>query len=51
MPQTEDPRITISVKVRASIRKRLRLAAVEEDQDQQDIVDQALEEWLTKHGH
>lgn len=52
MPENDqDPRTAITVRIRASVRKRLRHAAIEEDTDQQDIVDQALEEWLRQHGH
>ena len=48
MPESdEDPRSPITVRVRLPSGRRVRLAAVEEDTDQQDIVDQALEEWLT----
>ena len=52
MPESdEDPLVPMTVRVRTSIRKRVRLAAVEDDTDLQTVVDQALEEWLTAHGH
>jgi uncharacterized protein (DUF4415 family) len=52
MPDSDqDPRSPTTVRIRSSVLKRLRHAAIEEGTDQQDIVEEALKEWLTKHGH
>jgi hypothetical protein len=52
MPESDqDPRAATTVRIRSSVLRRLRHAAIEESKDQQDIVEEALVEWLTAHGH
>ncbi|MFJ2833617.1 hypothetical protein ACIPC1_39770 [Streptomyces sp. NPDC087263] len=60
MPQQEEPqpqtseeseeRVNFSARVRASVRKRARLYAAENDVSLQDLMDLALDDYLTRHN-
>jgi len=50
MPEPE-PRTAIKINIRTPVRKRLAHAAIEEERPQQDIADEALDEWLTRHNY
>ncbi|MEY9998182.1 hypothetical protein ABIE67_010303 [Streptomyces sp. V4I8] len=43
-------RVLISGRVRASVRKRLRLYAAAHDENLQDLLDAAIDEYLSKRG-
>jgi predicted transcriptional regulator len=47
-PSTED-RVPMTFKLPVDTRRRLRIAAAEQDRDMQDIADEALIDWLTRH--
>lgn len=46
----DEERVLISGRVRASVRKRLRLYAAEHDENLQDVLDRAIDEYLNRHG-
>jgi len=46
-PKAED-KVLISGRVRASVRKRMKVYAAEHDVNLQDLLDKALDEYLTK---
>lgn len=46
----DEPRVNFGARIRASVRKRARLYAVEHDIDLQDVIDQAIDEYLRKRG-
>lgn len=46
----DEERVLISGRVRASVRKRLRLYAAEHDENLQDVLDHAIDEYLNRHG-
>ncbi|MFJ2477214.1 hypothetical protein ACIOWI_30280 [Streptomyces sp. NPDC087659] len=46
----DEDRVLISGRVRASVRKRLRLYAAEHDENLQDVLDRAIDEYLNRHG-
>lgn len=48
---TPDEVITMSFRGRASLRRRLRQLSVNTDESMQDLFEQAIEEFLTKHKH
>lgn len=45
-----DERVLISGRVRASVRKRLRLYAAAHDENLQDLLDRAIDEFLTRNN-
>ncbi|MGW2426070.1 hypothetical protein ACWC0C_43840 [Streptomyces sp. NPDC001709] len=45
-----EDRVLISGRVRASVRKRLRLYAAAHDENLQDLLDRAIDEFLTRNG-
>lgn len=47
-PKAEDKKVLISGRVRTSVRKRMKLYAAEHDVNLQDLLDKALDEYLTK---
>jgi predicted HicB family RNase H-like nuclease len=53
-PQNEDPqaeeRVNFSARVRVSVRRRAKLYAAGHDINLQDLVDQALDDYLRRHG-
>lgn len=44
-----DPVVALSTRIPESVRKRLRIAALRNDMVVQDVVVEALRDWLTKH--
>jgi predicted HicB family RNase H-like nuclease len=46
----DDPRVNFGARIRASVRKRARLYAVENDIDLQTVIDQAIDEYLRSRG-
>lgn len=46
----DEDRVLISGRVRASVRKRLRLYAAAHDENLQDLLDRAIDEFLTRNG-
>lgn len=44
-----DPLVALSTRIPESIRKRVRMAALDNDKDVQDVVEEALRSWLAKH--
>lgn len=57
MSQQEEPqqtpseeRVNFSARVRASVRKRAKLYAAQNDVSLQDLVDTALDDYLTRHN-
>ncbi|MFJ4343552.1 hypothetical protein [Streptomyces sp. NPDC088915] len=53
-PQNEDAqseeRVNFSARVRVSVRRRAKLYAAGHDVSLQDLVDKALDDYLTRHG-
>ncbi|MGW6412177.1 ribbon-helix-helix domain-containing protein [Streptomyces vinaceus] len=47
---TDDGKVLISGRVRASVRKRMKLYAAEHDVNLQDLLDEALDEYLSKRN-
>ncbi|MDX2843662.1 hypothetical protein PV377_32775 [Streptomyces ipomoeae] len=45
-----EERVLISGRVRASVRKRLRLYAAAHDENLQDLLDRAIDEFLTRNN-
>ncbi|ORT54225.1 hypothetical protein [Streptomyces sp. CB03238] len=45
-----DDRVLISGRVRASVRRRLKVYAANHDVNVQDVMDKALDEYLTRQG-
>ena len=48
-PEAEE-RVNFSARVRASVRRRAKLYAAGHDVSLQDLVDEALDEYLRRHG-
>lgn len=48
-PQVEETRVNFSTRIKSSTRRRVRVYAAAHDLDLQDVVDQALEEYLRRH--
>jgi predicted HicB family RNase H-like nuclease len=48
-PEAED-RVNFSARVRASVRRRAKVYAATHDVNLQDLMDQALDEYLSKRG-
>ncbi|WP_433573968.1 hypothetical protein [Streptomyces sp. CA-251247] len=46
----DEERVLISGRVRASVRKRLRVYAAANDENLQDLLDKAIDEYLTSRG-
>lgn len=44
-----DQVVALSVRIPASLRKRLRIASLEQDKETQRIVAEAIEAWLDRH--
>lgn len=44
-----DPLVPLSTRIPESLRKRIRIAALDNDRDVQDVVREALESWLGRH--
>jgi predicted transcriptional regulator len=44
-----DEKVAVTVRVHPDLRRRLRIAAAEQNRELQDIVAEAVSEWLTKH--
>jgi hypothetical protein len=49
-PQANDPQVPFSVRLKASTRKRVKAAAVDVERPVQDITEEAILEWLDRHG-
>ncbi|MFD4143057.1 hypothetical protein [Streptomyces sp. NPDC058572] len=47
---TDEERVLISGRVRASVRKRLRMYAAANDENLQDLLDRAIDEYLSSRG-
>ncbi|WP_020393467.1 hypothetical protein [Kribbella catacumbae] len=48
--QANDPVVPFSVRLKASTRKRVKSAAVDDERPVQDITEEAILEWLDRHG-
>ncbi|WP_274036740.1 hypothetical protein [Streptomyces sp. MMBL 11-1] len=48
-PEESEERVNFSARVRASVRKRAKLYAAQNDVSLQDLVDAALDDYLTRH--
>ncbi|MET7621803.1 ribbon-helix-helix domain-containing protein [Streptomyces sp. NPDC005408] len=48
--EADEERVLISGRVRASVRKRLRMYAAANDENLQDLLDRAIDEYLKKRG-
>ena len=48
-PSAADPVVPLSVRVRQSLRRRLRVACLQNDRTVQEAVDEAVEAWLAQH--
>ncbi|MEJ8662293.1 ribbon-helix-helix domain-containing protein [Streptomyces sp. MS1.AVA.4] len=46
----DEERVLISGRVRASVRKRLRMYAAANDENLQDLLDRAIDDYLSRHG-
>lgn len=44
-----DPLVPLSTRIPESLRKRVRIAALENDRDVQEVVAEALATWLARH--
>lgn len=49
MTTTTEPLVALSTRIPESLRKQLKVASVLQEKDMQDVVTEALEDWLTKH--
>lgn len=46
-----DEKVSMTVRVHPDIRRRLRIAAAEDERELQDIIAEAIDDWLTRHKH
>ena len=46
----DEARVNFGARIRESVRKRARLYAVEHDLELQDLIDQAIDEYLRQRG-
>lgn len=51
MPGQDDDTVKVSVNLTRAVHRRLRIAVVEESRTAQDITEEAIREWLDRHGH
>lgn len=49
-PRTDEPRVNFGGRIRESVRKRARVYAVQHDVELQDLLDEAIEEYLRNRG-
>lgn len=49
-PHTDEPRVNFGGRVRESVRKRARIYAVQNDVELQDLLEEALDEYLRSRG-
>ncbi|WP_192580234.1 hypothetical protein [Micromonospora sp. ALFpr18c] len=49
-PPVDEPRVNFGARVRESVRKRARVYAVQNDVELQDLLDEAVDEYLRARG-
>jgi len=51
MPETEvEQRETTSIKVRPSLWKEVKIEAIKHDRQVSEVLEEAIEDWIKKHG-
>jgi predicted HicB family RNase H-like nuclease len=50
MTTTNEPLVALLTRIPKALHKRAKVAALQADIDLQDLVEQALGEWLIRHG-
>ncbi len=51
MPESDEAKAQVNAKIRATVKRRLDHAVIDEGRQLRDIVDEAVEEWLIRHNY